>query len=123
MTRGHRDPASSGDGRASVASLNFPFAPPPAVVFPNAVFDALMPACDPYEWKIVCAVLRHQHERKLSVGDFMRWTGLEHRKTCFDALTRCLGKGYIVRVPVGNSFAYHPNADLELPARQQESRL
>lgn len=81
-----------------------------------------MPLCDPYEWKIVCAVLRHQHEKKLSVGMFMRWTGMENRQTCFDSLTRCLNKGYIVRVPVGNSFAYRPNTDLELGGPDSRGR-
>ncbi len=92
-----------------------PFDPAPAIILSHTLLDTLMPVCDPYEWKIVCAVLRHQHERKLSVGKLMRWTGMANRQTCFDSLTRCLKKGYIVRVPVGNSFAYKPNLDLELP--------
>lgn len=99
-----------------------PFEPTPAVLFSYTLLDTLMPICDPYEWKIICAVLRHQGEKKLSVGKFMRWTGLQHRKTCFDSLTRCLEKGYIVRVPVGNSYAYRPNPELRLPAPDPNAR-
>ncbi|HVC35589.1 MAG TPA: hypothetical protein VNL16_18930, partial [Chloroflexota bacterium] len=97
------------------ASTVSPFDPAPAVVLSHLLLDTLLPVCDPYEWKIVCAVLRRQDEKKLSVGSLMHWTGMQHRKTCFDALTRCLTKGYIVRVPAGNSYAYRPNPDLALP--------
>ena len=93
-----------------------PFDPPPALMLSHAVLDALMPRCDPYEWKIICAVLRHQGEPRMSVGKFMQWTGLQHRKTCFDTLTRCLRKGYLVREPVGNSFTYRPNPELAFPS-------
>jgi hypothetical protein len=101
-----------GRGRAGRADLVYPFAAPPpptAVILPNDLVDYLMPACDGPEWKILCAVLRHQHESSMSVTSLMRWTGIASREGCHAALTRCLAKGYLIREARGTSFAYRPN--------------
>jgi hypothetical protein len=122
LSRRRSAPTRSTDEAGSAPETVHPFGPAPAVVFSHALLDTLMPKCDPYEWKIICAVLRHQDEKKLSVGKFMRWTGMVNRKTCFDSLTRCVTKGYVVRVPVGNSFAYRPNLALALQKPDSDER-
>lgn len=88
------------------------FDAPPVVVLAYAVFDELLPRCDPSEWKVVCAVLRHQREPTMSVSQLMRWTGLASRDGCHRALKRCVEKGYLARIPRGSSFHYAPNPDL-----------
>jgi hypothetical protein len=92
-----------------------PFDPAAAVVFSHTLLDTTMPVRDPYEWRIVCAVLRHPQERRLSVGTFTRWTSLANRPARFELLTRRPKKGYIGHGPVDNSFACRPILDLELP--------
>jgi hypothetical protein len=117
MTRGHaRRTRSSGslDNSPPAAPTVNPFAPPPVVSLSHQLLDLLMPICDPYEWKIICAVLRHEDEPRQSIATVMDWTGIHNRRTCFDAMTRCLRKGYLVRLPAGNSFTYHPNPNLAL---------
>lgn len=100
------------------ASVVHPFAPPPppnAVVLPNELVDYLMPRCDGPEWKIICAVLRHQDAPSMSVTNLMRWTGIASREGCHAALTRCLTKQYLIREARGTSYVYRPNTQLALP--------
>ncbi len=98
--------------------LVYPFSPPPppnAVVLPNELVDYLMPLCDGPEWKIVCAVLRHQDAPSMSVTNLMKWTGIASREGCHAALTRCLAKGYLIREARGTSYVYRPNTQFALP--------
>lgn len=92
-----------------------PFIDPPVVVLSYQLVDQLMPRCDPSEWKVICAVIRHRREPAMTVSQLMQWTGLSSRDGCHGALQRCLDKGYLLRSRHGASYHYAPNDGLRLP--------
>jgi hypothetical protein len=88
--------------------------------FPNVVLDVIMPACDPNEWRVVCATIRltvgwHKESDKISLSQFRTLTGIQNKTNLVRAIGMALEHGYILRQPSGQSYSYRINREFELP--------
>lgn len=79
---------------------------------PNWLIDEALNECTPNEWQIVTFILRKTSGwgkscDVISYSQFMKGTGIKHRKTVGDAIQSLIDKGLISRVQVGGqSFTY-----------------
>lgn len=85
---------------------------PNSTQIPNEFLDEIMPEITSMsELKVTLAVIRvtfgiHDKAVPLSIKDIMELTGLA-KQTVLDGLAAALERGFIARVPNGNSFAYY----------------
>lgn len=87
-------------------------------IFDNTILDRIMRTCDPYEWLILCAIIRktrgwNKTEDRVSISQFMELTGIKTRTTVIRAVNSLIDHGYILKVKKGVYSVYSLNLDYE----------
>jgi hypothetical protein len=105
-----------------------PFARPGFTMFNNYILDHIMPDLSANSWKVLCVAIRQtigwQDEEAesgrremevISYSRFRQMTGIGSDQTVARAITECVDKGYMLRVPgEGQEISYGLNMDYEI---------